>query len=31
MTDRPIREGGQSRGVIRVALKRVDAAPITFE
>ncbi|KAG8217323.1 putative argonaute-like protein [Butyriboletus roseoflavus] len=33
MTDRPPREGapGQMRGVIQVALKRVDAAPITFE
>lgn len=32
MTDRPPREGaGQARGVIQVALKRVDAAPITFE
>ncbi|KAI9569067.1 Piwi domain-containing protein [Boletus coccyginus] len=31
MSDRPPREGGQSRGVIRIALKRVNAAPITFE
>ncbi|KAH0830397.1 hypothetical protein J3R83DRAFT_1791 [Lanmaoa asiatica] len=32
MTDRPPREGaGQPRGVIAVTLKRVDAAPITFE
>ncbi|KAF8558461.1 Piwi-domain-containing protein [Imleria badia] len=32
MSDRPPREGGgQSRGIFRVTLKRVDAAPITFE